>query len=78
MVAPKGQPWWLIGAAGAWHFLIMAFYSEVVGWVFACIAKSRVDPSTDPATNGAVTDLVSSPTQSLLWQWLALVWVGAI
>jgi NSS family neurotransmitter:Na+ symporter len=82
VVAPKGQPWWLIGAAGGVAaFLIMAFYSEVVGWVFAYIAKSVSGSilSTDPATNGAVfTDLVSSPTQSLLWQWLALVWVGAI
>ena len=47
-LAPKHQPWWLIGAAGGLAaFLIMAFYSEVAGWVFAYVFKERVDRSLD-------------------------------
>lgn len=80
--APAGAPWWLVGAAGVLSaFLIMAFYSEVAGWVFAYIVKAASGGllSTDPqVTSQAFTDLVSSPVQSLLWQWIVLVLVGAI
>ncbi len=35
--------------------------------------------STDPeTTSGVFADLISSPWQSLLWQWIVLVWVGVI
>ena len=40
-LAPRGQPWWLLGVAGmAAAFLILSFYSEVVAWVFAYVAKA--------------------------------------
>src|SRR5512133_3905505 len=40
-LSPPKQPWWLVGAAGVLSaFLILAFYTEVAGWVFAYIFKS--------------------------------------
>lgn len=80
-VAPK-TAWWLIGAAGILSaFLIMAFYTEIAGWVFAYVFKS-FQPSlltTDPAvTNAAFTSLVTNPWQSLIWQWVVLLVVGVI
>lgn len=81
-LAPRRQPWWLIGAAGGLAaFLIMAFYSEVAGWVFAYVFKAASGSilSTDPAANSATFGaLVSSPWQALVWQWIVLIWVGAI
>lgn len=81
-LAPARQPWWLVGAAGVLAaFLIMAFYSEVAGWVFAYIFKSISGGllSSDPAvTTAAFTQLVSDPIQSLVWQWIVLAVVGAI
>ncbi|HHX65763.1 MAG TPA: sodium-dependent transporter, partial [Chloroflexi bacterium] len=80
-LAPRA-PWWLVGAAGVLSaFLIMAFYTEVAGWVFAYVAKSASGAllSTDPAVTSAAFDsLVTNPTQALLWQWIVLVWVAAI
>src|SRR5690606_39250209 len=36
-----GRPWWLVGVTGmVAAFLIMAFYSEVVAWVFAYVWKA--------------------------------------
>jgi NSS family neurotransmitter:Na+ symporter len=75
----KKQPWWIIGAMGALAaFVIMAYYSEVAGWVFAYIFKSLSGSllSTNPeVTSQAFANLVSNPLQSLLWQWLVLGWV---
>lgn len=80
-VAP-GKAWWLIGAAGVLAaFLIMAFYTEVAGWVFAYIFKAIFGNilSTNPeVTSAAFGALVSSPAQSLIWQWVDLLIVGAI
>ncbi len=80
-VAPKTL-WWLIGASGILSaFMIMAFYSEVAGWVVAYIFKSLTGGllSTDPAvTSQAFTDLVSNPAQSLIWQWVVLIITGGI
>jgi len=81
-LAPRRQPWWLIGAAGGLSaFLIMAFYSAVAGWVFAYIFKSLAGSvlSTDPAVTGQhFGDLTASAGQALLWQWIVLIWVGVI
>ncbi len=78
----KKQPWWLIGAGGALAaFLIMAFYTEVAGWVFAYIFKSISGSllSTDPnVTSQAFADLISNPWQALLWQWVVLVVITII
>lgn len=77
-----GKPWWLIGASGILSsFLIMAFYTEVAGWVFAYIFKSIRGAvlSTNPAvTEAAFGTLVSNPYQSLMWQWIVLLFISAI
>lgn len=81
-MGPPGRPWWLVGVIGMIAaFLIMAFYSEVVAWVFAYVWKGLEGSalSSDPAvTQGAFTALVSSPWQSLLWQWVVLLLIGGI
>ena len=81
-LAPKNQPWWLIGVAGMLGaFLILSFYSEVVAWVFAYVVKALRGAilSSDPqVTEAAFTALISDPVQSLLWQWVVLVFIGGI
>ncbi len=81
-LAPKGQPWWLIGVAGMLAaFLILSFYSEVVAWVFAYVSKAMRGSilSSDPqVTEAAFNALISDPLQSLLWQWAVLVFIGGI
>ncbi len=81
-LAPKRQPWWLVGVIGVLAaFLILAFYTEVAAWVFAYVFKSFVGGwiSTDPEVTSAVFDsLVSSPLQSLLWQWIVLALIGFV
>lgn len=81
-LAPKGHAWWLVGVSGMIAaFLIMAFYSEVVAWVFAYVWKSLEGSalSTDAAvTEAAFASLVGSPWQSLFWQWAVLLLIGAI
>lgn len=81
-LAPKGQPWWLIGVAGMLAaFLILSFYSEVVAWVFAYVVKALRGSilSSDPqVTEAAFNALISDPLQSLLWQWGVLVFIGGI
>ena len=80
-VAPKSL-WWIIGASGILAaFLIMAFYTEVAGWVFAYVFKSFGSGllSTDPEVTSSIFGaLVSNPAQSLIWQWIVLAVVGAI
>lgn len=80
-LAPKSA-WWIIGAMGiVAAFLIMAYYTEVAGWVFAYIYKSFGSGllSTDPeVTTSVFTSLVTDPTQSLIWQWIVLLVVSAI
>ena len=87
-LAPK-TPWWLVGVAGVLSaFFIMAFYSEVAGWVLAYIAKSGISlfqgsagalATSDPlATSAVFNELVSDPLWSLIVQWVALIGVGAI
>jgi len=81
-LAPKGQPWWLIGAFGMLaSFLILSFYSEVVAWVFAYVAKAiggSILSSDRQVTEAAFGALISDPLQSLLWQWLVLIVMGGI
>jgi neurotransmitter:Na+ symporter, NSS family len=79
---PKRESWALIGAAGVLSaFLILAFYTEVAGWVFAYIFKAASGNvlSTDPkVTSAAFEKLISDPFQSIFWQCFVLVFVGAI
>lgn len=81
-LAPKRQPWWLIGAAGMLAaFLILSFYSEVVAWVFAYVLKAlrgSILSSDRQVTEAAFSALISDPLQSLLWQWIVLVFIGSI
>lgn len=81
-LARDGKPWYLIGVSGVIAaFLIMAFYTDVAGWVFAYILKAATGEiaTTDPAKAGeAFKALVGNPVQSLLWQWGVLALVSAI
>ncbi len=78
----KKSLWWLIGAMGAVaSFLIMAFYSEVAGWVFAYLPKaiSGTILSTDPeVTSAAFNALVTNPIASLVSQWVVLAFISVI
>lgn len=76
------KPWYVVGAAGAISsFLIMAFYTCVVGWVFSYIFKAAVgslnttDPTITTAVFGTTTSGIWGP---LFWQWLVLAVTGAI
>ncbi len=82
-LAPRGQGWWKIagwmGFAGS--LLILAFYSEVAGWVYAYIFKSLAGEiaTTDPAVaRAAFGGMVSSPVQALFWQWVVMAVTGSI
>lgn len=71
-LAPRGQWWWkVIGWMGfAAALLILAFYSEVAGWVYAYIFKAIAGSvaTTDPkAANAAFGAMVSDPIASLFW-----------
>lgn len=72
---PGQKAWSAIGYAGlAAAVLIMAFYSDVAGWVFAYVAKSAGaafgGPALGPDTFGP---LVSGVAEPLLWQLGVLV-----
>lgn len=81
-LAPKGEPWWLIGISGVLAaFLIMGFYTNVAGWVFAYIFKALSGGiiATDPtAAEKAFGALISDPWTPLLWQWCVLALVTAV
>ena len=78
-LAPRA-PWWIIGAMGlASVMLIIAFYSGVVGWVFAYIAKSlgsSLLTQDRRALEGAFTGLITNPAAALAWQWAVLLLMG--
>lgn len=83
ILAPRGQWWWkAVGWMGfAAALLIMAFYSEVAGWVYAYVFKaiSGEASTTDPKVAGAAFgSLVSSPFTVLIWQWVVLAVTGGI
>ncbi|MGE5541812.1 MAG: sodium-dependent transporter, partial [Bacillota bacterium] len=76
------QPWYLVGVAGVLSaFLILGFYTEVAGWVFAYIFKAAggVLSSTKPdVTSRAFASMITDPMQSLVWQWIVLVFISLI
>lgn len=78
----KRRPWWLVGLAGALAaFLVLAFYSEVAGWVFAYVFKSLTNQvlTSDPNVAGRVFEsMITDPWQALLWQWAVLAFIGAV
>ena len=75
-------PWGIVGVIGvSGAFLILAFYTEVAGWVLAYIPRAITGSilTTDPATAGETfTALITNPIGSLFWQWVDLLIVGAI
>ncbi|MBC17691.1 MAG: transporter [Desulfovibrio sp.] len=81
-VAPDNKLWTLVGVSGVVAaFAIMAFYTDVVGWVFSFIvmAVSGGLNSTDPKIGeAAFSATVSSPMSALLWQWGVLALVSTI
>jgi len=82
-LAPRGQGWWkFIGWMGfVAALLIMAFYSEVAGWVYAYIFKAISGEilTSDPKVAGGIFGaLVSNPVSSLIWQWVVLGITGSI
>jgi NSS family neurotransmitter:Na+ symporter len=81
-VSPNRFPWWIIGAMGIFgSFIIMAYYSEVAGWVLAYIPKIIATPSlsTNPTiAKDAFGALVTNPIQSIIWQWVDLAIITAI
>lgn len=76
------EPWFLVGVSGALSaFLIMAFYTDVAGWVFSYIFKAAVGTihSTSPEQTSAIFQgLVSGVGEPLFWQILVLVVTGTI
>lgn len=77
-----GRGWGTIGVLGLLAaLLIMAFYSEVAGWVFAYVAKAAAGDllSSDPKLlSAAFSTLVADPASALMWQWIVLALVGGI
>ncbi|AHF06559.1 sodium-dependent transporter [Desulfitobacterium metallireducens] len=80
-LAPQ-EPWFLLGVSGVLSaFLIMAFYTDVAGWVFSYIFKAAVGTihSTSPEQTYAVFQgLVSGVGEPLFWQIFVLVVTGTI
>ena len=78
-LAPR-TGWWLIGLSAIIScLLILGFYSDVAGWVFAYIFKSATGAvsSTDPAVaQASFSSLLNDGPVSLFWQWLVLLLVG--
>ncbi len=78
---PKERAWGLIGYAGVLAaFLIMAFYSDVAGWVFAYIPKAAMAAITGSAPLGGEVfgSLSSGVAEPLIWQAFVLVFVSLI
>ncbi len=77
-----GSLWWLVGIAGCLAAAsILAFYTNVVGWVFFYIVKSITGAlnANDPQSGQLAFDAMSSnPWSSLLWQWGVLLLVSYI
>lgn len=71
-----GTAWWLIGVSGVTSaVLILGFYSDVAGWVLDYIVKavSGNVNTTDPKEAAAIfSNMVSSPVEPVIWQWVVL------
>ncbi len=77
-----GSAWFLVGGAGVLAaFLIMAFYTDVVGWVFSFIVKAAMGElsSPDPKVGEiAFGNMISNTWGALFWQWSVLALVGGL
>ena len=74
-IAPRQKFWSGIGWAGMISaFLIMAFYTDVAGWVFAYVFKSLgAFLSASTLTSGTFGALASGTIEPLFWQMAVLV-----
>lgn len=74
--------WWLVGLAGTLSTVfVLGFYTEVAGWIYAYIFKAANGSinTTQPVVAGYIfQELLNSPWQTLLWQWLAIILVAII
>ncbi|AEJ20834.1 sodium-dependent transporter [Gracilinema caldarium] len=80
-VVPQEGFWVVIGYAGiVAAFFIMAFYSDVAGWVFSYIYKSLVAAltGTGPLDGKAFESMVRGSGEPLLWQIGVLIFVSFI
>ncbi|MCA1949889.1 MAG: sodium-dependent transporter [Treponema sp.] len=80
-VVPREGFWVLIGYAGVIAaFLIMAFYSDVAGWVFSYIVKSFIAAfrGTGPLSAQDFAALASGIWEPLIWQIGVVVFVSLI
>jgi NSS family neurotransmitter:Na+ symporter len=79
-VIPRQRRWAIIGWAGlASAFLIMAFYTDVAGWVFAYVFKSIASAvSGTPLTPKTFGDLAGGTWEPLAWQAGVLVLTSGI
>jgi neurotransmitter:Na+ symporter, NSS family len=70
-VVPNERAWSLIGFAGVLAaVLIMAFYTDIAGWVFAYVAKSVAAFATGsgPLTKESFASLAGGSLEPLAWQ----------
>ncbi|MDD4731504.1 MAG: sodium-dependent transporter [Desulfovibrio sp.] len=81
-VSPNNSAWMLVGVCGVLSaFSIMAFYTDVVGWIFSYIIQALTGSLTsqDPkVAEAAFNATVSSPVAAIAWQWGVLILVSAI
>ncbi|MGE5380201.1 MAG: sodium-dependent transporter [Methylocystaceae bacterium] len=77
-----GQAWMVGGWMGiASAFLIMAFYTDVAGWVYSYVAKAAIGGLSGlnaAGTEAAFGSLVGSPVTPLIWQWIVLIIIAII
>lgn len=76
------KPWYLTGVAGVVAaFLIMFFYTDVAGWVYAYAFKAlggTFAHTTSAQTADIFAKYVGGVTGPLLWQWIVLLVISVI
>lgn len=76
------KPWYLTGVAGVVAaFLIMFFYTDVAGWVYAYAFKALTGTfaNTDATQTADIfSNYVGSVAGPLAWQWIVLVTISVI
>lgn len=79
-VVPRGKYWSLIGWAGFISaILIMAFYTDVAGWVFAYVFKAIGAAFSGSTLNADTFNALAGGTwEPLAWQFIVLVLTSTI
>ncbi len=77
-----GRPWVAAGWMGVVAaFLIMAFYTDVAGWVFSYVFKAGTGQLTGLSTSGSEDvfgSFVGNAIGPLFWQWVVLITISII